>query len=195
MSYLGGAEGVIGSTLRLRSLEDGVGFVAGDGERVAVVEGWEAAELAALLEQGWVIRCVLANTTYCAQEKSFAGEFACIAYSPQLDEGAQRALDAFADNLTGRIAHASRPGLALTQEQFVRVIESGGAWFLTKDEPVPQLPQGSVFYRRRRTFNDRLIGAAIEGNKGCLVASWLGLALVVAAVLWVAWSFFFSTRS
>jgi hypothetical protein len=195
MSYLSGAEGIIGTTLRLRLFEGGPGFVASDGGQVAAVEGREAEKLTVLSEQGWIMRCVLANTTYSAQEKSFGGEFACIAYSPQLDEGAQKALEVFAGNITDRIAHASRPGLALTQEQFVRVIESGGAWFLTKDEPWPQLPQGTVFYRRRRTLNDRLVGAAIEGNRGCLIASWVGLVLVVAAILWAAWYFFLSTPS
>jgi hypothetical protein len=191
-SYLGGVEGIIGRALTLSLFEDGPGFIAEDGQQVATVEGQPAEKLCALLEQGWVIRCILASTTYHIEEKSFAGECACIAYSPQLDEVSQKALETFIDAITGRIAHAFRPSLALTQEQFVRVIESGGAWSLTKNEPEPTLPRGSVVYRRRRTLKDHLISVAIEGNKGCLVASWIGLGLIVAVALWAIWFFFFS---
>jgi hypothetical protein len=194
MDYLGGVEGIVGSALDLRTLEDGPGFVARDGRRVALLEGEPAEKLDALLERGWVIHCVLANTRYSAETKSFAGEFACIAYDPQLDEKAKGALEAFVEHTVDRIAHATRPGLALTQEQFTRVVESGGAWYLTKDEPWPELPRGSVFYRRRRTLSDRLVSMAIKGNKGCLVASWVATALVVAAILWAIWAVFLAGR-
>jgi hypothetical protein len=187
--YLAGAEGIIGSTLVLERFEEGVGFVTYDKRRLAVLDGAAATKLTTLLEQGWVVRCVLAYTVYSVEEKSFTGTFACIGYSPQLDEGIRASLDSFVNNITHRIANATHPGLGLTQEQFIRVIESKGAWFLTKEEPWPELPKGSVFYRRRRTFNDRLISAALEGNRGCAVASWVGIAIIVAAILWAIWFF------
>jgi hypothetical protein len=221
-AFLGGAEGIIGAELKMEALradfatpddpsasavsgsppvapsapfaaaEAGCCFVGHDGRRVAVPEGDAKARLSALRERGWQIHCVLAYVIYKVEEKSFAGEFACIAYSPALDDEARAALDVFVDNMANRIASASRPVLALTQEQFVRVIESKGTWFLTKEAPQPELPRGSVFYRRRRSLNDRLVGAALKGNKGCIVGSWLGAALIVIAIVLGVWLLFFS---
>jgi hypothetical protein len=190
--YLCGAEGIIGSALELERLENGVGLATRDGRRLAVLGEEAATKLTALLEQDWVIRCILAYTVYSTEEKSFTGTFACIGYSPQLDEDIRASLDVFIGNITHRIANATHPGLDLTQEQFTRVIESKGAWFLTREEPWPELPKGSVFYRRRRTFNDRLISTALEGNRGCIVASWVGMAIIIAAILWAIWFFFLS---
>jgi hypothetical protein len=189
--FLSGAEAIIGTEFRLRPSGDALGLVAYGGRQVAELDGVLSTRLAALLGQGWVVRCFLAYVIYNAEEKSFKGELACFCYHSQLDEGAKQALEVFIHNIVGRIASATHPRLALTQEQFVRVIESKGAWFLTKEDPWPELSKGSVFYRRRKTFNDRLIGAALKGNKGCLAASWIGTVLVVMAVLATVWFFFF----
>jgi hypothetical protein len=189
MSYLGGAEGIIGSELKLEAFEEGLGFVARDGRRLATLDAEPAIRLTAVLDRGWVAHCILSSIVYCVEEKAFTGEFACICYSPQLDDDAKKALEAFTGSIVERIASATRPGLALTQEQFVRVVESRGAWFLTREEPWPELTRGSVFYRRRRTFADHLVSVALQGNKGCLVALWASMAVIVAGILWAAWFF------
>jgi hypothetical protein len=191
MRYLGGAWGVVGAELELDTLADGLGFVTQGGERVALLDESLAARLGELREQNWVIHCILACTVYRVEDHALIGEFACVCYHSQLAEEQKKALETFVGNITDRIGGASRPGLDLTQEQFIRVIESEGAWFLTKEEPWPSLPKGSVFYRRRRTFNDRLIGAAVRGSKGCVVASWAGVAIVVFILLGIIWFFFF----
>jgi hypothetical protein len=191
MRYLGGAWGVIGTELELGVFARGLGFVAYDGKQVALLDAPLAAKIEELRKQDWIIHCVLAFTIYCAEDQAFSGEFACLCYHSQLATEQKEALETFIGNITERINSASRPGLELTQEQFVRVIESGGAWFLTKDMPWPTLPKGSVFYRRRRTFSDRLVSAAVKGNKGCAIASWAGLAIVALALLWAIWFFFF----
>jgi hypothetical protein len=191
-SYLGGAEGIIGTDLILKDFGAETGFVARDGQCVAVLESPFAERLSSLLRDGWVVRCILAATMYRSDERSLVGEFACIGYSPQLGEKEKQALETFVRNSTERIAGASRPVLELTQEQFVRIIESGGAWFLTGEQPWPELPKGSVFYRRRQTLTDHLTAAALKGNKGCLVASWAALALIAAAIIWALWRLFFS---
>ncbi|MDR1082538.1 MAG: hypothetical protein LBL27_01550 [Coriobacteriales bacterium] len=191
MSYLGGVEGIIGNELELKLFDEGLGFVARDGRRVALLSEHTATRLMALMEQNWVIHIVLAYTSYSAEERSFTGGFACMCYSSELEEEAKSALEVFIRNIVERIASATRPGLTLTQEQFVRVIESKGAWFLTRDEPWPQLPEGSVYYRRRKTLSDRLVGVALKGNKGCLVLSWIVLAVLAGALVLAIWFFFF----
>jgi hypothetical protein len=192
--YLSGVEGIIGSTLKLECFEDALTFVAHDGQQIALLEGELAARLKTLLEQGWIIRCVLASIIYNAGEKSFTGNFACISYSPQLEDEVKRSLETFINSIAHRIASATRPKLELTQDQFVRVIESKGAWFLTREEPWPELPKGSVVYRRRRTLSDRLISIALEGNRGCVVASWVATVIIIGAVCFLVWFFFLSNR-
>jgi hypothetical protein len=193
MDYLAGAEGIVGAKLRLSQFGDVLGFAAHDGTQIALLEEELSERLMWLREQGWVLCCVMASTMYCADDKSFTGEFAGICYHSQLDTEAKEALEVFINNIADRIAGATRPGLTLTQEQFTRVIESKGAWFLTKEEPWPELPRGVAVYRRRQTFNDRLISAALKGNKGCIVVSWIGAAIVVVIIFGVIWFFFLST--
>jgi hypothetical protein len=190
MDCLAGAEGIVGTELQLSISGEDLEFIAHDERRIARLDEKLSARLKALMEQGWVLHCVMACTFYCAEDKSFSGEFACICYRSQLDTETREALATFTENIADRIAGGTRPSLALTQEQFVRVVKSGGTWFLTKEEPWPELPKGSAVYRRRRTFNDRLVSAALKGNKGCLIASWLGIAIVIAAILWAIWTFF-----
>jgi hypothetical protein len=192
--YLSGVEGIIGSTLKLERFEDALAFVAHDGQQIALLEGAVATWLEVLLERGWVIRCVLASIIYSAGEKSFTGNFACLSYSPQLEDEVKQSLETFIGNITHRVASATRPKLELTQEQFVRVIESKGTWFLTREEPWPELPKGSVVYRRRRTFSDRLINIALEGNRGCVVASWVATVIIIGAAIFFVWFFFLSGR-
>ncbi|MDR1183790.1 MAG: NAD(P)-dependent oxidoreductase [Coriobacteriales bacterium] len=191
MRYLGGAWGVVGAELELAVFAGGLGFVAPDGKQVALLDEPLVARLEELRKQDWVIHCILAFTVYRAEDQSLTGEFACMCYHSQLAEKQKKALETFINNITKRIDSAFRPGLELTQEQFVKVIESEGTWFLTKEVPWPSLPKGSVFYRRRRTLNDRLIAAAVKGNKGCIIASWVGIVVIVLALLWAIWFFFF----
>jgi hypothetical protein len=191
MRYLGGSWAPVGMEFELAEHEGGLAVVTQDGHCVAPLERALAARIRAFWERDWVVHCILAFITYNAEEKAFTGEFACICYSPQLSEGERGALETFIGNITKRIAQASHPSLSLTQEQFVRVIESKGAWFLTKNLPWPELPRGTVFYRRRRTLSDRLVSAAVKGNKGCLFLSWTVIALVVLGLIWAVWFFLF----
>jgi hypothetical protein len=192
MHYVGGAWGIVGSELTLTNFADGLGFAAQDGQQVALLDTRLAARLDELRERGWTVHCVLAFTIYRAAEGAFEGEFACFCYSPELTETQRQAVQTFIKHITERITGAFHPKLELSQEQFIRVLESGGAWYLTKDIPWPELPKGTVFYRRRRTFSDRLVSAGVRGNKGCLVASWGVIVLIVAALVAALWYFFFS---
>jgi len=191
-NFLSSAEGIIGTELDLRRTGSGLGFFAHDGRQISALDDALADRLTALADAGWTIRCVLAYTLFETEKKTFSARFACFCLGPGLSEDHRKALKNFSRNMTDRIASASHPGLNLSQEQFARVLTSGGEWFLTKDEPWPELPKGTVYYRRRRTFNDRLIGAALKGNRGCSIASWIAAAVIVAAIVYAVWYFFFS---
>jgi len=191
--FLGSSEGIIGTELVVMVTEEGLGFFAHGTRRVTILDKSLANELRYLLDSGWILRCFLAFTIFEADNKTFSAQFACFCYKAECSEEQKNSLERFIHNMIDRIASATHPGLALSQEQFVRVLESKGEWYLTKDEPWPELPKGSVYYRRRRTFNDRLIGAALKGNTGCVVASWIGTIIVLAVIVCAIWFFFFSS--
>jgi hypothetical protein len=189
-AYLSGTEGIIGSDLILKDFEIGLGFATQEGQCIALLDEQHTEQLRYLLEEGWIIRCALTFSLYSSAEQSFTGEAACFCYSSTLDAGVKDALEKFIKNSIDRMGGASYPELALSQEQFVRVVESKGEWFLTKEQPYPSLSKGMVYYRRRKTMNDRLIAQANKGNKGCIVASWIGTAVILAVIIWFIWTLF-----
>jgi hypothetical protein len=186
--FLGSSDGVIGTELALGLEGEQLGFFSYDGRFIAKLED---AVLRKALEQGWNVRCFLAYSTFNAPTKSISGAAACFCYDNALGKEASEALEVYIKNVIGRIAHREYLRLALEQEQFIKVLESKGQWYLIKEEPWPKLAKGTVYYRRRRTFNDRLIDAANRGNKGCLVASWLGMFIALAGIGLLIWYFFF----
>ncbi|MCL1846491.1 MAG: hypothetical protein FWF91_00810 [Coriobacteriia bacterium] len=191
--FLSSSEGIIGTELLLREEGEALGLYVRDNRRIAVLDKSLSDRIKGFLGLGWMVRCFLAYVVFQSEEKAFSAYFACFCYDVELEDEHRKALEGFIGNMTDRIASAAHPSLDLTQEQFVRVLESAGEWFLTKDEPWPELPKGSIYYKRRRTLNDRLIGAALKGNKGCVVMSWTATALIVAAVAFAIWFFFFSS--
>jgi len=190
--FLGGAEGIIGTELFIRKGDATLELLASGDRLIGTIERKHTDTLKDLLDQGWTIRCRLAYTLFVAEKKTYSAQLACFCHAPWLPEEHRQALDRFAVNMADRIAGAAHPSLELTQEQFNRVLDSKGEWYLTKDEPWPELPRGSVYYRRRRTSKDMLIGAALKGNKGCLIASWAAMIVIIAAALFAIWRFFFS---
>ena len=199
-SFLSSSQGIIGTELMLRPInelhqaESNLGFFAKDGCCIAVLERGLSDKLNDLLDKGWTVCCKLAYTMFVSERKAFSAKFACFCYGPGLGEEQKEALEAFVRNITNHcIASASNPELGLTQEQFGRVLESKGEWFYTKHMAWPELPRGTVYYRRRRTLNDRLIKAALEGGKGCAIASWVVAIVILAALAYAIWFFFFSS--
>lgn len=186
-NFLGSSDGVIGTALTLKEANDGLGFYSYDGRRIAE---FEDESLSQALQKGWTIRCLLAYSVYKAEDKTIYGAAACFYYDPS-DPEITKALEAFIARTVERINHRAHFNLKLSQEHFTRIIESQGRWFLIKEEPWPKLPKGSVYYRRRRTFSDRMIDAANRGNKGCLVASWLSMFVIIAGIILLVWFFFF----
>jgi len=189
--FLSGSEGIVGTELYFRQSDTGLELFTSDNRHIATMEKRASNNLTELLSQGWTIRCRLAYTLFIAENKTFSAQLACFCYAPWIPEEQKEALENFIRNMTDRIASASHPSLTLTQEQFNRVLESKGEWYLTKDEPWPDLPKGSVYYRRQRTYKDRLVGAALKGNKGCLIASWAAMFVIIAAIIYAIWYFFF----
>ncbi|HBT96028.1 MAG TPA: hypothetical protein DEB24_08175 [Coriobacteriia bacterium] len=186
--FLGSSDGVVGTTLEPRIVNGQPGFYAYDGRCIALFEDEALVEA---LEKGWKARCLLAYSVFKAEDKAITGTAVCFYYDPALGMDISAALEAFIGHLVDRICHRSYLKLKLSQDQFAKVIESRGEWFLIKEESWPKLPKGMVYYRRKRTLSDRMIDAANRGNKGCLVASWTGFFAIIAGIVLLVWFFFF----
>jgi len=187
---LNGSGGITGTPLDLVKVGQGLGLFSQNDICVAILDKSTSDELGVLLGSGWTIHIRLACVIFEAEKKEFSAQGACLCYGPDLLPEYQQALETFITNIVDRIGGGSKPRLRLTQDQFVKVLESGGGWFLTKDEPWPKLPQGSIYFRRRKTVNDRLIGAALKGNKGCVVLSWVATAVIILVIAFAVWFFF-----
>jgi hypothetical protein len=171
---------------------DQVQIRAQDGALIANIEGEPARRLLHHHSKGWAIKAALSLTLYHTANKRITGEVACFCYDPELNEAYEQALVIFVDNMiVHRIYSGTHPTLELSQEQFTRIIESKGAWYLTKGQPLPPLEKGMAYYKRRRIWSERLIAVGMENRLGCNIASIAFWVLLGAAVLFVIWWFFF----
>ncbi|MDR2493293.1 MAG: hypothetical protein LBD25_07575 [Coriobacteriales bacterium] len=190
ISYLVGGEGIIGSELQAAFEADDtrpVALVARDGEAVAFIDGEPAERLRRLREKGWTVRLALSLVMYHPFGKRFVAEAACFGCAGDNDEAVAQALDSFIANITYRINKGDHPRLDLTQDQFIKVVESKGAWYLTKRQPLPPREEGTMYYRRRRTLTEGLVATAIKGGRGCKIAATVFWALVALAVVLVVY--------
>ncbi|MCL1891356.1 MAG: hypothetical protein FWG00_05005 [Coriobacteriia bacterium] len=170
---------------------DQVQIRAQDGARIATIEGEPARRLLHHHNKGWAIRTALSLTLYHTANKRITGEVACFCYDPELNEAYEQALAIFVDNMiVHRIYSGAHPTLELSQEQFTRVIESKGAWHLTKGQPLPPLEEGMAYYKRRRIWSERLVAAGMQNRLGCNIASIAFWVLFGLAILFAIWWFF-----
>lgn len=151
------------------------------GEYLAPLTLEDSARLLEARERGWEIRAYVNQVVYSNQDRTLWGEFAFFAYDPSLP-----ALGAFIKALVGRMAHGEHPAVALKQGEFQRVLDSNGAWYLTKETPRPELKAGEAMFKRRRGLADSLVAAANQNKIGCEIAAiifWLAvIGLIVKLV-------------
>jgi hypothetical protein len=156
-----------------------------DGRVVTQLGGEAAARIWQRLDDGWDVTVMLSLVIYEESNNRFTGEMACMCYDPVLG----LPFEQFVKNITYRLTKGTHPGLALTQEEFMRVIESKGAWYLTKDVPLPERPKGSIVFKRRKVWSEYLVEAAVKGSIGCKIVGILFWAALAAAVLIALWWF------
>ena len=193
-AFLAGSEGIIGTELTLLfsnkdAEEEAVFLLARDEAVIARVSEADAARLRFHYEKDWAIKAVLSLIFYHEAKKCFSAELACFCYDRMLDDSYGHALENFVNNLIYRINKGAHPTLELGQEQFIKVLESKGAWYLTKNMPYPPKEKGVIIYKRRRIWSEYLVVAAMNGNLGCRIAAIAFWVLVAAAVVFALWWF------
>lgn len=185
-----GAEAIIGSRIALGN--GGSALFSADGVQVAELSGENALRLSAHAAQGWHIRVFLCATFFNAQEKRAAAELACICWAPLDSPDFDVALSNFSRNIAHRFTKGDRAGLELSQDQFMSVLRSDGAWFLTPITKRARPQKGTVVYRNHRSGTERITGFALRHRTGCNLLASLFWLLVLAGVVALIWYFFFS---
>ncbi len=191
---LAGSEGIVGSRLTAILCEQeqdrrtyGIELKAPSGTSIVVLKGQESERIIAAIQAGWSVNIYLSLVVFSKETDSFWAEAACILFDTE-QEGP---LANFTKNIVYRLNRGTHPGLELNQEQFIRIIESNGAWYLTKDTPLPTLKQGEIIYRRRKVWREYLVEAAASGKVGCKVAAIFFWLIVIIAVIWLVARFIF----
>jgi hypothetical protein len=169
----------------------GLYLASADGRLLMPVRGEGGTRLLTHLRAGWRVQVVLSAVWFSQESKSYTGELGCMCWRGDLELAYEQAMQAFAANMAHRIMRGTHPGLALTQDQYMRVLQSGGTWYLTKDVPLPKQPQGTVVYRRRRGATEGLVAMSTTHHAGCTVAASVFWIVLLALIVFAVWWFFF----
>ena len=186
--YILGAEGIIGSELFYDASQGAL--VADDGRSLALLPSASAERLSAHAFEGWSIKPLVSTTFFRAQDKSAAVDVAFICWAPT-EEDFDVSLTTFCHNIADRLANGDRADVVLTQDQFVSVLRSKGAWYLTPATKREPTEKGTVVYKARRSGTERLIGYALKHRSGCNILAILFFVLVGAGIIFLIWNAFF----
>jgi hypothetical protein len=156
------------------------------GHVLAELSGEKPDILTYYLSSGWVVEATLSLVVYRPSDNSFEGEIACMCYDP----GHGASMEPFVRNMVRRISKGDHPDLQLTADQLRRVLESSGAWCMTKGLPLPVLREGAMIYRRRMSFTEGLSRLALEGRIGCKVGIYAFWIVLLAVIVFGVWFFF-----
>jgi hypothetical protein len=196
--FFASGESIIGSRLQVAdgwlTASDGRQLVridgaAGAGDATGADGAAKAERLVRHIADGWQVVALISILYYRAADKAISAEIGFVCWDAAKVDG--QTMDNFCKNVAGRLSKADHANLALTQEQFIRVIDSKGEWFLTGKLPYPARDKGTVVYKDHRSGTEGLVDYALQHNKGCNIAAvvfWIVLAAVIIGVIW--WLFF-----
>lgn len=135
------------------------------------------------LDANWTCRAFASLVIFDKLKDSYLVEAAVICYAPEHETEFAR----FAELMAARIAKGEHPGVALSEKEIAHVLEAQGAWAGTKPAKLPELKKGSALYKTKQTMTERFANAAANKNKGCYLAVFAVLVVIIAAV----WLLFF----
>jgi len=184
-----GAEAIIGTALSFDG--DKARILASDGTLLAQLTGTTAERLVAHATEGWTIKVLLSATFFRAQDKCAVADIAFVCWKPLTDE-LDTALIAFSRGIAERFASGNRAEVKLSQKQFIQVLESQGAWYLTPTTKRDSLEKGTVVFKDRRSGTERITAYALRHRSGCNILAILFWIALAAGIVALVWFFFFS---
>lgn len=138
-------------------------------------------QLKILSTRGWSLHAVLSFVAYSDTPKPgyYWGQAAIICY----DKKYEHAFDIFTETVGKRLADGIRPDIALGEQGVGKVVESDGSWTPKDRVKLPSKEEGTVIVKDCRKLSEKLIEQSRKGNKGCYLASWAFLLILVAVAL------------
>lgn len=106
------------------------------------------------------------------------GNAAVICFYENNSEAFRNYIQKVASSIAGDV----RPKIDLSSEAATKICELNGDWVPKQTVSLPETQKGMTFIKRRRRVMERIVDQGRARNKGCYVASWAFLIVVVAAV-------------
>jgi hypothetical protein len=129
---------------------------------------------------GWSVNATVSLIFFAKADKAFEAEVSCMCYAPEVAVP----MSTFVANMNNRIKHGEHPNLHLNQEQFAKVMDSNGAWYLTKSAPKPKPKDGQIVFKSKRTLTESLVASSDNHRMGCTVLASIFWLVVIALVVW-----------
>ncbi|MBR2834964.1 MAG: hypothetical protein IKE43_04550 [Coriobacteriales bacterium] len=176
---------VIGMPLTITYVNDSDRFVVSvpTGETIGTIRPKNKLAMRSALEDGWTCKAWLSLVYYNNDTKLFGGELVYQFYHVKTSQVAeQAALDNYAQRTSERLAAGNRPDVVLTGTAYDTIIETGD-WNDNSKQALlidTSRSSGTVVFKRKKGFADKLAAGAIEHNPGCRVA------LIIAALILIA---------
>ena len=138
--------------------------------------------------RGWTIVALLSFVAYTNNPKpgSYWGEAAVICYDPRR-EGA--AFERFISSIGRMMADSLRPDVSLGADGVRKVIESKGEWVPSSRVPMPDTDTSTLILKNDKKLSEKIIEMGRSKNKGCYAISWLFIALLIAALVFLGYLF------
>ncbi len=180
-----GADNMVGDVYDVTiELTDGVHTAWLDnrfGQRIGFFDAKTSRKLGLLAADGLVVKAILSFVAFSngPDDGSYWGETALICYKPAYESE----FEAFIAGVSKKIASDVRPKIDFDREGVEKIIESGGQWVPTQSVPLPENTKDMAVVKRRRSVTDKLVEQGRSGNKGCYVASWAVLLILVALIV------------
>lgn len=138
-------------------------------------------QLSVLSARGWKLQALLSFVAYTDDPAPgfYWGQAAIICYDTEVEQ----AFDIFVEGVSKRLADGTRPAIDLGEQGVNQVVEHKGAWQPKKTLSLPQEQDRTVIMKSQQKMSEKLIEQSRKGNKGCYVASWAFLLVLVALII------------
>lgn len=180
-----GADSLVGDEYNIECELDGsthtAWLVNKFDQRIGCFDNSFSRELSLLAAQGLELHAILSFVAFTdhPDEGHYWGEVAIICFNPAYKD----IFENFIKNIGLKMAEGTRVVVDLDADAIKKVIDSNGSWIPKQTVALPKKQQGMAIIKRRLSFTDRLVKQGRAGNKGCFVASWIFLLLLVALLI------------
>lgn len=189
-----GADNLVGDVYQIECTLEGeihkAWLISRFDQRIGYFDEAFSRKLSVMSAAGMTLRAILAFVAFTdhPDEGHYWGEMAVICYAPEYADVFER----FIKTISGRIADGVRTRIDFDDEGVRHIIDSNGEWVPQQTVPKPEKAKGTAILKDRRKLSESLIEQARGGNKGCYLVAWLFLLALVAAVIFLLKSCFFS---